>query len=96
MGRNNYNCELMHYGIKGMKWGVRRYQDKNGQLTSEGRARYITDKTKGIQRDIDSFLPYLKTGFKARNGKLIMTSKEVKDIVNGLEMVKKKNSDQIR
>lgn len=33
--------ELCHYGVKGMKWGVRRYQNKDGSLTREGRKRYI-------------------------------------------------------
>lgn len=31
---------LAHYGIKGMKWGVRRYQNKDGSLTSEGKKHY--------------------------------------------------------
>lgn len=35
-----YSDYLMHYGVKGMKWGVRRYQDKNGRLTAEGKEHY--------------------------------------------------------
>ena len=34
------NRELYHWGVKGMKWGVRRYQDKDGSLTDAGKRRY--------------------------------------------------------
>ena len=34
---------LCHYGIKGMKWGVRRYQNPDGSLTSEGRKKAKTN-----------------------------------------------------
>lgn len=41
--------ELYHWGIKGMKWGVRRYQNKDGSLTAAGKkhrslGQYIHDK----------------------------------------------------
>ena len=35
--------ELYHYGIKGQKWGVRRFQNKDGSLTVKGRQRYSTE-----------------------------------------------------
>lgn len=34
---------LAHHGIKGMKWGVRRFQNEDGSLTAAGRKRYDTD-----------------------------------------------------
>lgn len=35
--------ELRHYGILGMKWGVRRYQNADGTLTAAGKKRYEKD-----------------------------------------------------
>ena len=40
------NNELYHHGILGQKWGVRRYQNDDGSLTEEGRARYGVGSSK--------------------------------------------------
>lgn len=34
---------LEHHGVLGMKWGVRRYQNKDGSLTAQGRKHYTAD-----------------------------------------------------
>lgn len=47
-----YACqdELTHYGIKGQKWGVRRYQNSDGSLTDAGRKRYARQIQKIINK----------------------------------------------
>ena len=44
------NKYLAHFGIKGQKWGVRRFQNEDGSLTSEGKKRYgIYDRPDGTK-----------------------------------------------
>ena len=59
MNNYEYYDYLAHFGIKGMKWGVRRFQSKSGKLTSAGKKRYYTKN----QRDIDEAM-YGKRGVK--------------------------------
>ena len=42
MNKLNQN-ELYHHGVKGMKWGVRRFQNKDGTLTPKGEKYYKDD-----------------------------------------------------
>ena len=50
------NKYLEHHGIKGQKWGVRRYQNEDGTLTEEGKKRYgdqtPTDENKSFEKDL--------------------------------------------
>lgn len=46
------NDYLEHYGIKGMHWGIRRFQNADGSLTPAGKKRYYSrDELKGIRAD---------------------------------------------
>ncbi len=47
---------LAHHGILGMKWGVRRFENKNGRLTAEGKKRYSIFNSKdraNMRKDFD-------------------------------------------
>lgn len=46
-----YESSLQHWGIKGMKWGVRRYQNKDGTLTDAGKKRYKANKSDKVTFD---------------------------------------------
>lgn len=74
--------ELYHYGIIGMKWGIKRYQNPDGSLTPAGRRRLekkdakwakkksskITDQAKKLsQRELDVYGNYLLKLPNARN-----------------------------
>lgn len=41
-----FTDELYHHGIKGQRWGVRRYQNEDGSLTAAGKARYDIKEAK--------------------------------------------------
>lgn len=71
-----YNSdEICHWGVKGQKWGVRRYQNKDGSLTDLGKKRLSDykerevrkiDKKYDVTRDVNKFNRASERGLRAR------------------------------
>lgn len=47
-----YENELYHYGIKGQKWGIRRYQNSDGSLTPAGKKHYSKMSDDKLQKSL--------------------------------------------
>ena len=54
--------ELYHHGILGMKWGIRRFQNKDGSLTTSGKQRYSTDDGHTVKNFGKSLIGVYKEG----------------------------------
>lgn len=62
---------LAHYGIRGQRWGVRRYQNPDGSLTDAGKRRYSTNAKKGSLRyELKANKAYAELSKESRKHKL--------------------------
>lgn len=85
----SHDDELQHHGIKGMKWGRRRYQDKDGSLTPAGQKRYNKEMEK-IQKEERALAN--KRAYDAKMAKLENARKRVDE--QKAELKKKPVSDK--
>lgn len=71
------DLELYHFGVKGMRWGVRRYQNKDGSLTPAGKKRYSDDPDRqGVDTAKINLRAAKRAANKAGNRYNVVSTKE--------------------
>lgn len=76
-----YQAELYHHGIKGQKWGIRRFQNEDGTYTNAGKERRNTSDSK--PKDKSSNLPRQRGVFHKR-----LTNEELQTRIERLKLEK--------
>lgn len=82
--------ELYHHGVKGQKWGIRRYQNKNGSLTDAGKKRYGNSATKNVSK----IGTKLKSAASKVGKKVSSSVKAKKDAVAAKKAEEKRTKDE--
>ena len=84
------NNELTHWGIKGQKWGRRRYQNPDGSLTAAGRERY--GSTENFDKRYEKDIKREAEAMKVSRNQMADVNKSVQQINNAKQSKKEKKA----
>ena len=75
-----YDPYLAHYGVKGMRWGVRRYQNPDGSLTKAGKKRQQKQAKKYAKKVTRNWIDIHNKAADANDPKVEALNKKYKDV----------------
>lgn len=84
---------MAHHGIKGQKWGVRRYQNDDGSLTQEGRKRYLADSERAANENRRDLAQAKEIARMAKTGDLKSEDPQVNELVKAARKAGMSDSD---
>lgn len=79
-----YGGALIHSGIKGMKWGIRRYRNEDGTLTEEGKRRYKRQDSRRKKLEDSKNVGYMKANELNEKVRRLEQEKRLKDLTTEL------------
>ncbi len=88
---NVYCYELYHHGIKGQRWGIRRYQKKDGSLTPAGKKRYYDTPELNMQKNE---LQSAKTVYKSSRNTYIKAANRFNNAPTSMNQQAMKDAEQ--